>query len=111
MITVYSLFEVQISLITFKLFLVSNVPPYSVFVQTHGADTIAGGPKMQTRHPAMSQQFAVDTHGTLALQKADRMGDTVLGRDAQTQDSQTRYRLYYTVTNPTKKNFCLFLMH
>ncbi len=40
---------------------------------------------MQPRHPLRVQPFAVDAHGTLALEEADSVDHAVLGRDAQAQ--------------------------
>src|SRR5499433_1978673 len=79
------LLAIQLALLLFSLFLLPDVLPDLGLIQPHRTHTVANGPKVQARHPAFLQQFAMNPHGTFPFQTPQRVGDAVLGRDTQTQ--------------------------
>jgi hypothetical protein len=77
------------------MFLFTNILPDGCFIVPHRTDAIASGPEMQPCHAFLIQQLAMDFDGTFAFQKSDRVGDTVLGRNAQTQMNVIRHGMTF----------------
>src|SRR5664280_2150870 len=87
--------EVQFALTRIKLVLVLNVLPDLGFIQTHGADAVSSGPKMQAGHPSLVQQLPMDPNRTLALQEPNHKRHAELRRDRQAHVDVVRLRLAF----------------
>ena len=62
---------------------------------------VTGRPKVQTCHPSLLEQFAMDPNRTVALEDPKSMSHTVLRRDAQAHVDMVRHVTKQTGQSPS----------
>jgi len=67
------------------MLLVPDVLSHGLFISTDCADPVSARPKVQSRHPTLMQQLAMNTNGTLAFDEPDDVRHRILWRNLHAQ--------------------------